>query len=253
MLRQALIARSTQKMNSLLGSASNIFAIPAYSTNNNPTQSKWPLEGDRRCPEVTPSHTMTPRPGKAISLFQTQPKTADPPRGVPGAPETPPRHGQELHTTNDTLGRKIKTTGSQIHKLGPILRPDIWSSLLYYFVLKGPRTRPPGGSKISPTCEGVFNRKNATGTKKPRTLSQKCVFPSNLTHCCCGMNPQPNLKRPRVRPMALLTPKPPTRSLCEPTSSMPSATPPSGDPIRNPSAPARPSSSLPVRKIFGKG
>ena len=154
-----------------------------------------------------PHHDTPPRQGHLI--VSNTAKNSRPPKGVPGAPETPPRHGQELHTTNDTLGRKIKTTGSQIHKLGPILRPDIWSSLLYYFVLKGPRTRPPGGSKISPTCEGVFNRKNATGTKQPRTLSQKCVFPSNLTHCCCGMNPQPNLKRPRVRPMALLTPNHP--------------------------------------------
>ena len=198
-----------------------------------------------------PHHDTPPRQGHLI--VSNTAKNSRPPKGVPGAPETPPRHGQELHTTNDTLGRKIKTTGSQIHKLGPILRPDIWSSLLYYFVLKGPRTRPPGGSKISPTCERVFNRKK-------RNRNQKTKNP--VSKMCISFEPHPLLlrhesttqsKTSACKTHGAFDTKPPTRSLCEPTSSMPSATPPSGDPIRNPSAPARPSSSLPVRKISGKG
>ena len=178
-------------------------------------------------PRADPSpHHDTPPPQGRLTVSNTA-KTADPQGGPKSSRDSTEARPGAPHDERNALSKDKKTTGSQIHKLGPVLRPDIWSSLLYYFVLKGPKARPPGGSKIKPTCEGVFNRKKRNRNQKTKNpVSKKCVFPSNLTHCCCGMNPQPSLKRPRVRPMALLTPNHPLESLCEPTSSMPSATPP---------------------------
>ena len=168
---------------------------------------------------------MTPRPGKAISLFQTQPKTADPPRGPrssrdptearPGAPHDE-RHARSKNKNNRFPNSQTRSNLATRHLVKPPL----------LFCIKGTENE---------TARRVQNKSDVRGSfqQKKRNRNQKTKNP--VSKMCISFEPHPLLlrhesttqsKTSACKTHGAFDTKPPTRSLCEPTSSMPSATPP---------------------------